>query len=215
MSLDALSPETLAALQAVLCERAAGESAAASDPFRSEDWGKSQFIYTEETAGTVAAEVARLCPAGGRVACVSCPTLFRTLLDGFPSLRPHLFEFDEKYGCRGAFSLYDYNEPTNVDAEHVAAYDVVCADPPYLAEECLAKTATTLRLLARAPDSPVLLLTGAVMHAHAARLLSVRPAAFRPQHRNKLGNEFMLYASCEPSAALGGWEPEEEAVPLP
>ena len=41
-----------------------------------EDWGKSQFVYDRQTAVTLAAEVAAL---GGRVACISCPTLFRTL----------------------------------------------------------------------------------------------------------------------------------------
>lgn len=114
LSLDDLSPATLQALQAVLAERAA--AASAEDPFTAEDWGKSQFIYTPETASAVAAEVARLCPAGGAVACVSCPTLFRTLQDEHPSLRPHLFEFDSKYACRGSFSLYDYNEPLEARA---------------------------------------------------------------------------------------------------
>ena len=53
----------------------------------------------------------------------------------------HLLEFDEKYSCRGDFSRYDYNSPTDVEAALCGAFDVVVADPPYLAEECLVKTA--------------------------------------------------------------------------
>jgi len=210
LSVAALSPATLAALQAVLAQRTAAEESAAADPFASEDWSKSQFVYTQDTASAVATEVFRLCPPGGSVACVSCPTLFRTLLEEHPSLRPHLFEFDEKYGARGSFSLYDYNSPLDVSPEHEAAFDVVCADPPYLAEECLSKTAQTLKLLRRSEASPVLLLTGAVMQTHALHLLAVRPAVFRPEHSNKLGNEFLCYASVEP-LSLGGWDREEIA----
>jgi len=89
------------------------------------------------------------------------------------------------------------------------AFDVVVADPPYLAEECLLKTAEcvllrwarwrapaltrsvrarTVRLLRRGPASPVLLLTGAVMQPVAERALGCRPCVFRPQHASKLGN---------------------------
>jgi hypothetical protein len=102
VGLSALSAETLAALQSVLTERAAAAETAAADPFRrgplpsahalsrhaaaalmrhasryrGEDWGKSQFYYDDATAATLATEVAAL---GGSVACISCPTLFRTL----------------------------------------------------------------------------------------------------------------------------------------
>lgn len=188
LGLSELSADTLAALQSMLRERAAAAETAAADPFRhaqprtpaglqppdarvfacsGEDWGKSQFIYDKHTAQTVAAEVAAL---GGSVACVSCPTLFRTLKarraairgvgrgiephtqpsltptaapaqDDFPGVACHLLEFDERYSCRGDFTLYDYNEPLAVPDALRGAFDVVVADPPYLAEECLLKTA--------------------------------------------------------------------------
>ena len=116
------------------------------------------------------------------------------------------------------------------------AFSVVVADPPYLvrlclgctglsteafalagyltcrprmlqAEECLEKTAVTMRLLAKDGDGPKFyLLTGAVMRPAAAALLHLRPAAYRPQHQNKLGNEFLLYTNVTPSARLGGWD---------
>ena len=57
------------------------------------------------------------------------------------------------------------------------------------AEECLEKTAQTMRLLSRRPvnDPHFLLLTGSVLQEAAQRLLGVRPASFRPQHSHKLG----------------------------
>ena len=202
---------------------------------------------------------------GGSVACVSCPTLFRTLKarvlrpprqrppvltcvaacshsqDDFPAVACHLLEYDERYSCRGDFSFYDYNEPLRVPEALHGAFDVVVADPPYLAEECLVKTAEcvakrwqprnlqstdavtrlaaairTVRLLQRRPDSHVLLLTGAIMQHVAERALGCRPCVFRPQHSSKLGNDFYLYASYN-AERLGGWDatlqPEDGSRP--
>jgi len=204
VGLAELSPATLAALQAVLQERAQAQEAAGGDPFLSEDWGKSQFIYDPATAQTLAGEVAQRA-GGGRVACVSCPTLFRVLRER--GIQCQLLEYDEKYACRGDFTLYDYNAPLLVPPELHGAFAVVVADPPYLAEECLRKTAQTVRLLA-APGAALLVLTGAVMEAVAADSLGLRPVAWRPQHASKLGNEFRCYTSYE-APALGGWERTE------
>ena len=57
------------------------------------------------------------------------------------------------------------------------------------AEECLEKTAQTMRLLSRRPadDPRFLLLTGSVQQEAAQRLLGLRPASFRPEHSHKLG----------------------------
>jgi hypothetical protein len=52
----------------------------------------------------------------------------------------HLLEFDERYSARGDFSRYDYNAPGDVPPALHGAFDVVVADPPYLAEECFLKT---------------------------------------------------------------------------
>ena len=62
-----------------------------------------------------------------------------------------------------------------------------------------------MRLLQRKPDSPVLLLTGAVMQPVAERELGCRPCVFRPTHTSKLGNEFFCYASYD-ATRLGGWD---------
>ena len=69
------------------------------------------------------------------------------------------------------------------------------------------KTAVSMRLLCKQPEKPLFyLLTGAVMREAAARLLQLRPAAFRPEHKNKLGNDFLLYSNVTPSVRLGGWD---------
>ena len=107
----------------------------------------------------------------------------------------------------GHFTYYDFNAPEDVPEDLHQSFGVVVADPPYLSLECLQKTAVTMRLLAQDATQPRLyLLTGAVMREPAAQLLGLRPATFRPQHKNKLGNEFCLFTNVTPSERLGGWE---------
>jgi hypothetical protein len=107
----------------------------------------------------------------------------------------------------GNFTYYDYKAPDDVPEGLHHSFGVVVADPPYLSQECLQKTAVTMRLLAKDVErSRFYLLTGAVMREPAAQLLGLRPATFRPQHKNKLGNEFCLFTNCKPSERLGGWE---------
>ena len=48
--------------------------------------------------------------------------------------------------------------------------------------------------------------SGAVQESLVEELLKARPCVFRPVHRNKLGNEFMLFTNYDPLDRLGGWE---------
>jgi EEF1A lysine methyltransferase 1 len=204
-----LSASTLEALASVLAEqKAAAAAAAESDPFATENWALSQFHYDSDTARTVAQAVVKLAGSGGRVCCVSCPTLFRELKDSHPAVGCHLLEFDTRYDCRGDFTQYDYNAPLDVPETLHGAFAVVVADPPYLADECLTKTCQTVRLLLATPESHRLLLTGAIMRDVALRELGVRPVRFRPQHSSKLANEFLCYTSHDEASILGGWDPE-------
>lgn len=173
-----------------------------TDPFAA-NFGLSQFWYTESTAAAVAQEAVQLAD-GGSIACVACPSLFRHLQQHYPDTPAHLFEFDTRFEVLGNFSLYDYREPLKVEPPLRHGFSVVVADPPYLAEECLSKTAKTMRLLTKQPpeDPRFLLLTGAVMEPYALELLGMRPTGFLPEHSHKLGNDFLLYSSSEPSAAL-------------
>jgi len=45
-----------------------------------------------------------------------------------------------------------------------------------------------------------------VQKDRAAELLDLHPCGFRPQHSNKLGNEFRLFTNYDPAERLGGWE---------
>ena len=59
-----------------------------------------------------------------------------------------LFEFDERFSAFGSdFVPYDYNDPLNFPHILIESYDLVIADPPFLSEECLTKTATTIKSL--------------------------------------------------------------------
>merc|ERR1719379_991436 len=91
-----LSSNALAALQEFLQERQAQEQeeeeeqiAAAAGSFSTEkelrhvteDWQLSQFWYTDATAASLAKEALTAAGDRGRVACVSCPTLYKAIVD--------------------------------------------------------------------------------------------------------------------------------------
>ena len=66
------------------------------------------------------------------------------------------------------------------------------------------------------PPPPVfVLLSGAVQRHRAAAYLGLLPVQWRPQHRNKLGNEFLLMTSSAAVAAeLGGFDEELPIDPV-
>lgn len=57
---------------------------------------RAQFWYTEETSERVAAEVVEVA-AGGSIACLACPSLFRKLRSSYPDAKTQLFEFDPRF----------------------------------------------------------------------------------------------------------------------
>nr|KAG5693477.1 hypothetical protein BaRGS_006467 [Batillaria attramentaria] len=95
------------------------------------------------------------------------------------------FWYDEETASRLA------REALNV-AGATGRCDVVLADPPFLAEECLCKTAITIRYLMK---DKVILCTGFVMKDLAERLLGVQPRKFQPKHANGLQNEFRCFTN--------------------
>lgn len=94
-----LSSSTLAVLNQFLAEQKKAQEDLADDPF-AENWGMSQFWYTDATAEKVAAEVAEVAK-GGRIACLACPSLFRRLRQFYPGADAWLFEYDKRFeNCR-------------------------------------------------------------------------------------------------------------------
>lgn len=196
-----LSAHTLAALQEFYAEQkqqanlpVAGEEKYSVGVIE-ENWQLSQFWYSPETALRLAEEAIAAAGEGGRIACVSAPSVYqklRELCRG--SVSVCLLEYDRRFAIYGEeFIFYDYHHPLDLPG-HLAAhsFDLVVADPPYLSTECLQKTAETIKHLTQ---GRVLLCTGAIMEEEAARLLGVRMCKFIPQHSRTLANEFRCYVN--------------------
>jgi len=98
-----------------------------------------------------------------KIACISCPTLFKTLHNYLKDLKSHpdfrnlneetskqieikLFEYDKRFELYGHdFQFYDYKEPLGVNQTFEKYFDLVIADPPFLSDECQIKTGMTIR----------------------------------------------------------------------
>ncbi|KAK6028000.1 hypothetical protein OSTOST_05962 [Ostertagia ostertagi] len=162
----------------------------------------SQFWYSPETARQLCREVVHAVGGKGRIACISCPTLiqyFSEIEQYDPdSISVSLFEYDARFGKKfpSEYIPYDYRHPLAIPEELKGIYDVVIADPPFLADECLLKTAQTVRLLAK-PSARILLCTGTIMEDRAKRLLGLHRLEYEPCHANNLSNEFSCFANYE------------------
>lgn len=159
-----------------------------------ENWQLSQFWYDEETADRLAREALSVAGPTGRIACVSSPTAYKKIRELNPDgVRVFCLEYDERFRVFSEdFVFYDYNEPLRLPAELQNSCDVVIADPPFLSDECLCKTAMTIRFLMK---EKVILCTGLVMKDLADRLLGVQPRKFLPKHANGLQNEFRCFTN--------------------
>ncbi|XGW17968.1 hypothetical protein V3C99_002515 [Haemonchus contortus] len=167
-----------------------------------EDWQLSQFWYSPETARQLCREVVDALRGKGRIACISCPTLIQY----FPEIEQYdrdtvsvsLFEYDARFAKKfpSEYIFYDYRHPLAIPQELKGVYDVVIADPPFLSDECLLKTAQSVRFLAK-PDARILLCTGTIMEQKAERLLGLHRLNYEPCHANNLSNEFSCFANYE------------------
>ncbi|XP_053184775.1 EEF1A lysine methyltransferase 1 [Scomber japonicus] len=199
-----LSAHTLAALQEFLSETSSDlpHSTEPSDQFAvgavEEDWRMSQFWYSDETATKLAEEVIREAGEGGRIACVSAPSVYQKLkqgvVDGSDRVSAVVLEYDRRFATYGDdFIFYDYSEPLSFQSRVAPqSFDVVLADPPYLSEECLGKVAKTIKYLSK---GKVLLCTGAIMESVAKELLDLKMCSFLPQHKRNLSNEFRCFVN--------------------
>ncbi|KAM7237980.1 hypothetical protein CapIbe_010938 [Capra ibex] len=160
-----------------------------------ENWQLSQFWYSPETALRLAEDAVAAAGEGGRIACVSAPSVYQKLRERHrDAVSVCIFEYDRRFAAYGEdFVYYDYKNPVDLP-ERIAthSFDIVVADPPYLSEECLRKMSETIKLLTR---GKILLCTGAVMEEAAAKLLGVKMCKFIPEHTRTLGNEFRCFVN--------------------
>ena len=96
-----------------------------------------------------------------RIACISAPTAYKKIREIKPSnCDVKCLEYDERFKVFGEdFQFYDYKEPLDLPLDLKQSFDIVIADPPFLSEECLCKTAVTVKFLAK---EKILLCTGKV-----------------------------------------------------
>ncbi|XP_069859236.1 EEF1A lysine methyltransferase 1 [Dipodomys merriami] len=194
-----LSSHALAALQEFYAEQKQHSEPCEEDKYNigiiDENWQLSQFWYSQETALRLAQEAITAAGEGGRIACVSAPSVYQKLRALHrQDFSVYIFEYDRRFAMYGEeFIFYDYNHPLDLP-EKIAAhsFDIVVADPPYLSEECLKKTSETIQYLTR---GKVLLCTGATMEGQAAELLGVKMCKFIPKHTRNLANEFRCYVN--------------------
>lgn len=130
----------------------------------------------------------------------------------------NIFEFDKRFAVFGSdFIFYDYSHPQDIPKELHGTFDLVICDPPFLSEECLTKTAISVRLLAKKNivlctglfllysyekltlfqimQLIGLCISGAIMDELARKLLGVKKCNFKPGHKNNLANEFWCYSN--------------------
>ncbi|KAM9031231.1 EEF1A lysine methyltransferase 1 [Sarcophilus harrisii] len=195
-----LSSHTLAALQEFYDEQQhrntdPGEDNKYNIGVIEENWQLSQFWYNEETALRLATEAIMAAGKGGRIACVSAPSVYQKLRElKDEDFSVCILEYDKRFAVYGEeFIYYDYNNPLNLPEKLTPhSFDIVIADPPYLSEECLRKTAETIKFLTQ---GKILLCTGAIMEKEAAELLGVKMCKFIPKHTRNLANEFRCYVN--------------------
>lgn len=109
-----------------------------------------------------------------------------------------IFEFDKRFSVFGDdFIFYDLNEafqkPTFSD-DHATVYDLIIADPPFLSEECILKTAHIINKLMKA-SGKLIFCSGEVVEPWVTKYLDLKRSNFRPEHKRNLGNQFVAYSN--------------------
>lgn len=195
-----LPADTLAVLQEFLREKEQREQAEQSRTGTDveEDWQLSQFWYntsTKEKLASIVRHFRKSLGDGLRVALLSSPSLYQHVKEVAENVT--LFEFDQRFESVGsAFQHFDYKRATEEDYldEFKESFDIILADPPFLAEECIEKIGIVVRKLAK-PDCKVVLCSGYVVREWAEKHLKLELCQFEPEHERNLGNQFSSYAN--------------------
>ncbi|KAI8959515.1 hypothetical protein F5Y11DRAFT_359159 [Daldinia sp. FL1419] len=202
-----LSSQALAALQEFYGERdahadkfeklktAAEDQHAGAQPLSieafTEDWNKSQFWYSDETAMLFAKQLLDGVREDEVVAVVSVPSVFvalKNLLNATNANTPKpkkviFLEHDRRFSVFPEFIFYDFQQPIKLPAELKGAADRIICDPPFLSEDCQTKICTGERM------EPLV--------TKLYRSLGAKTTTYEPVHAHGLSNEFYCYANFE------------------
>eukprot|EP01118_Nematostelium_gracile_P007552 TRINITY_DN2470_c0_g1_i1.p1 TRINITY_DN2470_c0_g1~~TRINITY_DN2470_c0_g1_i1.p1 ORF type:complete len:205 (-),score=62.56 TRINITY_DN2470_c0_g1_i1:57-671(-) len=194
-----LSDETQKALLEFLQEKQL-RNEQDSNALVTEDWGLSQFWYTNETADHLSNEALRFLDSSPqkKIACVCTPSIFISLKRLNSSCDFYLFDFDHRFEVHGEkFIHYDYQHPENLPKSLKGQFDYAFFDPPFLSEECQTKVAVAVKYLCKDKDTPVVAVTGIVMKDLLFRLFpKMRVCKFQPEHTG-LKNDFFCCSNYE------------------
>eukprot|EP01001_Neometanema_parovale_P011120 NODE_7356_length_772_cov_164.318952_g7114_i0.p1 GENE.NODE_7356_length_772_cov_164.318952_g7114_i0~~NODE_7356_length_772_cov_164.318952_g7114_i0.p1 ORF type:complete len:238 (+),score=64.27 NODE_7356_length_772_cov_164.318952_g7114_i0:76-714(+) len=198
-----LSAAALAALKEFMEEKEQQPTEKDGVPFVPADWGLAQFWYTKETADLLADEAIRVAD-GGKIACLCAPSAFRALYPKYE--KSFVFEVDERFNVFGdRFFRYDLFEwPPVYSPDLKGTFDCCIIDPPHLNADTLSKVVDMVKWLSRKEDSPVIVLTGAVMEDDVFKLLKARRTKWDPEHDDTIQNPFACYTNFA-SERFGGW----------
>ncbi|KAG6003846.1 hypothetical protein E4U21_001645 [Claviceps maximensis] len=179
-----------------------------------EDWNKSQFWYSDETAELLADQLLSGTSATSSIGVISTPSVFVALKNKLRDVpldeRPKvvLLEHDDRFAVFPEFVFYDYQQPLKLPVNMKGSLDSVICDPPFLNEDCQTKAALTVRWLLKSVSSAsnlprVIVCTGERMEHVVTKLyrsMGVRTTDYEPQHARGLSNEFYCYANFDCSA---------------
>ena len=110
----------------------------------------------------------------------------------------YLFEYDARFQKLvtdpNKFIKYDYNIPLRLPDFLKGKVDIVLADPPFLSDECLTKTAMTVRTLMKNKECKIMVCTGNKMEEMVPKLFpGLSKVEFEPKHKGGLSNAFGCY----------------------
>jgi hypothetical protein len=221
-ALSMLSEETRLALQEHLRDKDNDKAQSANEEGVQEDFHLSQFWYDDQSAALLGHEALERADqvrgqgkGMGRIACISCPSIYRAIvkiMEDMPQDEQKndvvLFEFDERLSrlvpaaqAQRNFVLYDFREENlarMIPAEFEGYFDFVVVDPPYLNKDCMLAFQKAIEFVSRRDESSRLFCTGAVLEpVFAEALPEYKMCSFQPTHSCKLGNAFATYANYE------------------
>ncbi|GAB0094401.1 Protein-lysine N-methyltransferase [Sergentomyia squamirostris] len=185
-----LPSDTLQILQEFLAEKAAAEDNL------EENWQLSQFWYDEKTISTLTEACTNISTGENfKIGLLSCPSLYKKISNALRNV--YLFEFDERFLNQDQNCIfYDYTKgrenPTLQEFKDF--FDLIVADPPFLSEECISKTAEIIFSILKA-EGKIILCSGAVVCPWAEKYLKLELKSWKPKHKRNLGNEFASFAN--------------------